>query len=288
MRLTAQKLVLDLVLATPRHEVTARGAVQVGKLFEISENSVRVALARLVERGRLGRVGRGRYALTAVAGPVQRHVSSWARLEDRVTAWGGGWCGVHLSRPGQVGRQDARRRLRALRFLGLRDLLRGLFVRPDNLVGGVYELRRRLLALGLDRGSLVFELGGLDESSEERARALWDTRALTRAYRDQLERLERSAAKLEELAAVSLERALVESFLLGGEAINLLAFDPLLPEEILPAGDRRALVEVMRRYDRMGRRCWRTYAMKHSIPEIVLPLEPGFDGGTEAAMDQGG
>ena len=47
-----------------------------------------------------------------------------------------------------------------------------------------------------------------------------------------------------------------ESFRLGGEAIRLLVYDPLLPEPIVAPGERRALVEAMRRYDRLGRQAW--------------------------------
>jgi phenylacetic acid degradation operon negative regulatory protein len=201
-------------------------------------------------------------------------VSSWARLEERRAPWGGAWCGVYLSRPGRAGRSSARQRQRALDFLGLRELEPGLWVRPDNLVGGVAGLRTELRALGLDARSRVFALGDLDPETDARARGLWDTRALDAAYSAQLRRLQRSGralAKRKQAAAV------VESFLVGGVAINLLAFDPLLPDEILPGGQRRALVEAMRRYDRLGRACWRDFAKQQGVPGIVLPRERSVD-----------
>ena len=41
-----------------------------------------------------------------------------------------------------------------------------------------------------------------------------------------------------------------------GRAIRQLVLDPLLPESIAPAAPRRALLEALRRYDRLGRACW--------------------------------
>ena len=70
---------------------------------------------------------------------------------------------------------------------------------------------------------------------------------------------------------------MVESFLLGGRVIRQLVLDPLLPEPILPVGERDALAGAMRRYDRLGRACWagvpraprcarRAHARRHAHP----------------------
>lgn len=270
MGITAEKLILDLVFAATEQTITAKAAVVVARLFDITDNSVRVALARLQARGLLERSGRGRYALAAGAWPLQRHVASWSRLEERRVAWRGEWVGVYLSRPTHIGRQPARRRRRALELLGLEALEPGLWVRPDNLRGGVSGLRTQLGELGLDERSRVFVLGGFDAATEAEARGLWDGAALRAAHRDMTRRLKQSGLGLQKLDP---ERRLVESFLVGGQAINLLAFDPLLPEEIVAAKPRLALADQMRHYDRLGRACWREYAQQQSIPEIVLPSE---------------
>ena len=39
-------------------------------------------------------------------------------------------------------------------------------------------------------------------------------------------------------------------------ALRQLVLDPLLPEPIVPAAERRALIEAMQRYDRLGRTAW--------------------------------
>jgi hypothetical protein len=66
---------------------------------------------------------------------------------------------------------------------------------------------------------------------------------------------------------------MVESFLLGGQAIRQLALDPLLPEPIVAAADRAALVETMRTYDRLGRACWRPFMTSQGAPHLRTPRD---------------
>jgi len=46
-----------------------------------------------------------------------------------------------------------------------------------------------------------------------------------------------------------------------------------LPEEILPGEDRRALLEAMRAYDRLGRNCWGSLLARHGVPHRSAPLD---------------
>ena len=71
-----------------------------------------------------------------------------------------------------------------------------------------------------------------------------------------LTRLERSERTLGTLAR---EQAMAESFLLGGRAIRQLVLDPRLPEPLVPAAERRALIDALLRYDRAGRGCWASF-----------------------------
>jgi phenylacetic acid degradation operon negative regulatory protein len=66
---------------------------------------------------------------------------------------------------------------------------------------------------------------------------------------------------------------MVECFTLGGQAIRLLAFDPLLPAPIVDEGQRRSLVEAMRRYDRAGRRTWRRFMQREGAPALESLLD---------------
>jgi phenylacetic acid degradation operon negative regulatory protein len=245
-----------------------RALVAAGDVFSISAESIRVALVRLCAKATIERNERGLYRMAAAAQPVQAHVAAWTRTEERLVPWRGGWIGVHTAGLERGDRSAVRRRERALQFLGLRALDAHLFVRPDNLRGGADALRAELHGLGLDPAALVFAIAELDAAADARARALWNGAALCRAYRESCAALTRSSAHLERLPE---REAMVESFVLGGRAIRQLALDPLLPQPIVPAGARAALVEAMRQYDRLGRACWRSFMKAHGAPHLQTP-----------------
>ena len=48
--------------------------------------------------------------------------------------------------------------------------------------------------------------------------------------------------------------------------------DPLLPEPLVPAAERRAVVTALRRYDRAGRRSWAAFLARHGAPHAPVDL----------------
>lgn len=247
-------LILKFLLGADGEALTAREAVAACGLFGIRENSVRVALVRLAAAGMIEAAGRGAYRLGANATGLAEDVSTWRAAESRVRDWSGAWVMAHCGGLGRSNRGALARRDRALQMLGFRELDHECFVRPDNLVGGVEAVRERLYKLGLDSAAAVFLANGFDAEREKRARALWDGAALTRSYRRTREQLERWLARADELEP---EVAARESFLMGGGAIRQLVFDPLLPDPLVDAAERRAFVETVRRYDTAGHAIWR-------------------------------
>jgi len=267
---TAKSLILDLLSTLHGGSMPVRALVLAGTLFDIAPNSIRVELARLVGRGLIESDERGSYRMARGAQSVQSRVVSWSRIEERMTSWTGGWVGVHTASLPRSDRRAARRRERAFAFLGFRELDTGLWIRPDNLSGGVAEVRRQLTALGLEPAAVVFALGALDPATETRARALWDVAALRAGYRATRDAILASERRMPRLAP---QKAMVESFTLGGRAIRQLVLDPLLPEPILPSTERRALVQTMRRYDKLGRACWRAFMVDHGAPSRRSPVD---------------
>jgi phenylacetic acid degradation operon negative regulatory protein len=190
--------------------------------------------------------------------------------------WADRWVGVHTGGVStRASDRQAQRRERALRFLGFGELSPGLAVRPDNLKGGIPALRTELASLGVEAGVLVFEIDALDPATDARARGLWDVAGLCEGYRQSLSDLSASERHLQ---LVTEEEAMVESFLLGGRVIRQLVLDPLLPEPILPAGERDALVVAMRRYDKLGRACWATYLERHGVLGARTPADTRIGG----------
>jgi phenylacetic acid degradation operon negative regulatory protein len=246
-----------------------RALVAAADLFAIEENSLRVALARLLAAETVERDERGEYRLGRRAAAVQQQVRSWRRIEDRVCQWNGGWLGVHTGALRRESRATLERRRRALRFLGFRELVPGLQIRPDNLTASREALYEELVTLGLPTAAPVFSMAMIDGSSDTAARALWDGDALVADYRRSRAELEESEARL---PAISARNAMVESFLLGGRVIRQIVLDPLLPEPIVPAGELRDLVAAMRRYDKLGHSCWRTFFSYYRLSSVRAPV----------------
>lgn len=245
-----------------------RALVEAASLFEIAEGSVRVALTRLLAEGLVERDERGQYRLGAAAEPVRARVATWRDLGAQLRPWSGAWIGVLDARAGTRAAQRAGER--ALRMLGFRALTKSLAVRPDNLAGGVARVRDELAALGLAPGGTVCELRALDDVTEARARRLWDADALVAGYRRHVRAIEASTQRLR---ARSDERAMVESFRVGGAALRALATDPLLPEPIVPAPERDALVAAMRGYDALGRARWSAFLSRHGVAHRAAPID---------------
>jgi phenylacetic acid degradation operon negative regulatory protein len=275
---TAKSLTLDLLSTLAGGTMPVSALVKAGELFGIAENSMRVALARLLAAGQIERDERGRYRLGEKAAPIDRRVTSWRRIDQRLRSWGDGWLGVYAGGAPRRPDRQLRRRERALRFLGFAELAPGLALRPDNLRGGVAAVRDELQALGLEAGALVFELAALDPASDARARGLWDVTALCAGYRQSLADIDASEKRLQ---LASEEEGMVESFLIGGRVIRQLVLDPLLPEPIVPVAERDALVLALRRYDRLGRACWAGFLERHGVLGSRTPADTRIpDGAT--------
>ena len=262
MKAEPRPLILNLLLGAAGRRLAAREAVAACALFGIRENSVRVTLARLSATGLVEAVDRGEYRLGPGAASLADDVSTWRDAERRVRDWNGDWLAAHVGDLGRSDRAVLRARARALELLGLRELDRGLYLRPDNLAGGVAAVRARLLALGLEPEAAVFVARGFDAARERRAVALWDGRALTRAYRDTHGRLDAWLARADSLA---LDTAARESFLLGNDAIRQLVFDPLLPAPLVDVDARRAFADAVARFDAAGHAIWNRF-LRDGVP----------------------
>ncbi len=253
---SARQLLLRLLLAADGGALDAAAAIRAGALFGISTNSMRVALTRLQASGRIENVERGSYRLGRATRALGNDVASWRDAEQRLRPWQGDWIAVSVSSMSRGERSAARNRARAFALLGMRALDDGLFIRPDNLTGGVSLARARLQSLGLERDAAVFVASAFDARTETRARRLWKADKLEQGYRNGRKSLQ---ASLGRLPALPLENAARESYLIGDHALRTLVFDPLLPEPLVATAERRAFVDAMLDYDAAGQDIWRRF-----------------------------
>lgn len=244
---------MNLLRASDSGCLTAAEAVAAGELFGISSNATRVALARLGSAGLVDATTRGSYRLGQAGIALDKEVSTWRDAEQRVVAWSGQWIAVLTAGLPRTDRAAWRARERALSLLGLHELDTGLFIRPDNLEGGVESVRSRLSALGVGEETPVFGADRFDASREQQARALWDVAELTQRYRDGSDRLQKWLKRAPQLSGGTAAK---ESFLLGDRAIRQLVFDPLLPDPLINVALRRSYRNAVIEFDQAGRTIW--------------------------------
>src|SRR5262249_20980091 len=80
MEPTAKSVILDLLSTIGERSMPVRALVAAADFFGIEENSLRVALARLLAADTVERDERGAYRLGRRAAAVQRQVRSWRRI----------------------------------------------------------------------------------------------------------------------------------------------------------------------------------------------------------------
>lgn len=256
MNVSAKAVILEVLSAgesIDRGTLPVRSLVQAASVFDIAENSVRVAIVRLRAEGLLESPGRGEYRLGPSAQVVNEKIHGWRTVSKRVGQWDGSWVAAFTADLSRTDRPALRRRLRALRYLGFEELKSGLFIRPNNLRPGVDGIRDELVALGLDREASVFRMDRLDPQEERRARALWDGPALESSYTKLFGELTLARQRLERLP---LDDALREVFLLGREGIRHVVLDPLLPDPLIDEQKRSSMVRVLQDYCDKGIDLW--------------------------------
>jgi phenylacetic acid degradation operon negative regulatory protein len=259
--LTARELVIDFLSNRYPREMSAQEITGVGAALGFSEQSLRMALTRLVEGAVAVSTGRGRYRLSPSGEAMRQEVRKWRNLGELTKPWSGAWIGVFDAAVPRSDRAALRRHERAMRLRGFRELQAGLWIRPANLRDSVAELRDHLRALGLHPSALVVGLHDLAEDARAKATGLWDTAAMLATYRALTEELLASKIKF---ARLPLDTAAAESMVLGRDVIRHINLDPMLPEELMPNRALATLVRTMTDYDQHARQIWRHFMRAHA------------------------
>ncbi len=262
--LTARELVIDFLSNRYPREMSVQEIAGVGIALGFSEQSLRMALTRLVEQSVAANTGRGRYRLSPSGEAMRDEVRKWRHLDDLAQPWSGAWIGVFDAAIPRSDRAALRRHERAMRLRGFRELQSGLWLRPANLRDSVAELREHLRALGLHPAALVVGLHDLDDDARARATGLWDTAAMRATYRALTGELLASKGRLERLP---LDTAAAESMVLGRDVIRHINLDPVLPEELMPNRALAILIRTMSDYDHQARQIWRRFMRAHASRE---------------------
>lgn len=262
-----KQLILGLMLAGKGRQVKAAHMVMACSLFGVSENSARVAMARLAAEGQLKSAGRGVYTLGKQAVFTGQDIQSWSNRLTATCPWKGNFYAAFTSHLGRSNRKQLQAREKALALMGFREFQQGLFVRPANLSMGLSGIQEKLLAQGVEKDILVFELLPANASQLKTLQKLWDLRKLEKHYKSHTKKLN---DWMQGYSRMKLEKAARDAYLVGSQAIYEVRRDPLLPAEWIDAAARQQFFESVLRFDETGTRVWRELQLRILKDEEVI------------------
>lgn len=253
-KINARTLITDLLLASEGKVISIKEMILAAKLFGLSENGIRVAVTRLASEGVIVAAERGVYQLSD-----QSH--EWANVMLNRSAkglketkeWSQHYLCVFTGMLGRVDRTALKRRERALKHFGFRELEQGVFIRPDNLVFTLEEILTQMKSVGLEPKAKMCYISSFDQVTETKIKALWSTETLNKNYEKYSHIIQHWLTRL---PALGLEDAARESLLLGRQTISLLMNDPLLPETFVNVEARNQFAHDVKKLDEVGQLLW--------------------------------
>lgn len=247
---SARAIALGL-LSTARSPMRVADLVRRAELIGVEGAAMRVALGRLCRDTIVTQVERGRYAIGPGGAVLDRRARSWAGAPQRMRDWHGRWLIIAADHLGRSDRRRVRERERALSLYGFAQAYAGLWVRPDNLVASLGDLVTQMQMVGLDQAAVA--ICDAQPLSDAAWRALWPVATIEHGYRHWIGEMTGSLSRLPDYTA---EEAARETLLLGQSVIRAINRDPLLPDTMVDAALREAVVATMQRYDAAGKECW--------------------------------
>lgn len=224
--LSARSVVASVLLGTHPPRLSTAALVELCGRFGITGGTTRVALSRMVAAGELAAED-GHYRLVG-KGLLSRQRTQDDALAPPTQPWSGDWRMAVIVRSGRAAaeRVELRRALADARFAEWRE---GVWLRPHNL--GRHDVRAGGAAV-LDGAPLQWLTAKPDDDPARLAADLWALPAWA----------ERGAALL--AAAPEEPGDLISSppewaahvFTAAAATLRHLRTDPLLPQELLPAG----------------------------------------------------
>lgn len=254
--ISARTLILDLMDTGAPPDFSTRDLIHAGAAFGLEPSSIRTALTRLRQEGRVRALGRGRHTIGARAEPLQQRILGWRSVCERLCPWQGQWLLAVAGPQERANRTQWRHTLHALTLEGFAEAETNVWARPANLAGGAPAMRQRLLALDGAASLLVVEADGLDADRAARYRRLWPVDDLVADHDRRSRQLAESGRRL---ASLPLTEAAATCLLEGREAIRAILRDPLLPSDLCPPDALAGLIAAMDDYDRKGKGIWRQY-----------------------------
>src|SRR5690606_16578416 len=259
-KLNARHLVLDLLYASQNSTASIKQMLCAADLLSISHNSLRVAVARLNQENIIQAVERGVYQLLE-----KKFDTSFISLNKHpnmqmATAWNGKYVLVYTGALGRVDRTALSKREKALGYYGFQEMEQNVFIRPDNLMLSLAELKTAVIQFGLDPDARFFQVSEIDPELD--ICRLWDVPALHRTYREVTQEITQWFNHYKNLP---LSEAAKTAFYLAKPALFSVRADPLLPAEWLDAEARQQFELAVRKIERQGQLLWQQYFKNQAV-----------------------
>lgn len=255
-RPTAKRLILSLLSQPNMSTLSLRQLVAWGELLDQKPAAIRVTAGRLVKEDLLKTARRGVYRIGPAGLVLKIKASEWRAALDQIHDWKGGWLCVHTAHLGKANRRNVRIRARAFRLFGFKELVDGVWIRPDNLAKTPAQMYAELCQLGLEPDAVLLRSDVIAHGRATDPLNLWAGDDLNAGYAKGVELLERSEQRLKGQDLRSVTR---ETFLIGEHLIRQINADPLLPTDCIDASKRETLVQAMKRYSAFCHSQWATF-----------------------------
>jgi len=252
-QITPKTIILDVLRLTRGGYCQSAKLIAVGELFDFKASTMRVALTRLLAAGKIEADGSSGYRMNPNTDLLSDYIEQWKLGDLRRGEWQkDNWLMVLL--PSNPDRAIRTLSQTTLQFFGFRKARNNVWVRPNNLLPILNDLRALYQLVGLEQEALLFKAADIPYPEQFIWEStLWNTEELQFTYEQQLIKLAKSKARLDNL---EINSALRESFMIGGQTINLLVKDPLLPDEMFCTPKREELRHAMCDYDACGHKIW--------------------------------
>lgn len=258
-------MIASTLLGLRPPELRTAALVAGAELLGVSPGTARVAISRMVAAGELEATGDG-YRLAGHL--LVRQARQDLSREGPPHEWDGSWRTLVIV-PGAGRSAAARVELRrALAALRLAELRAGVWLRPANLPDSRLPDAEALV------GAATLAISGTVDAPATLAAQLWDLDGWADEASALLLQLEPLQAALEADDA----DALAGAFVLAAAVLRHLQADPLLPEELLPAGwPGPALRAAHDRFDGSFRRVLRAWHLARADRAGADPVRASAD-----------
>ena len=251
---SAKSLILDVLRASRTTVWSVRKLVEFASLFDLSENSIRVTLSRLVSADLVETDVRGYYRMSVNSEAIGEWIDFWMQGEQRVKEWQGDWLVLLSKRP--LKKAECQQLDIVANRFGFR-MVDSYWIRANNLVMTIDVIRDLIIcSSNIPELSFLQMTSAFDSSGEIDFTKLWSRNTLEKSYHHCDKLLQQSMLRFPAGDHTNTLAALKESFLLGGHAINMLVLDPLLPASMVDVSARAKLTETMLAYNEHFHETW--------------------------------